>query len=227
MNGMHPGPGGWLLAPEGGAVHPGERTAVVADVHLGYEWARGAGGDCVPPHSLDETIGRLSTLLGRVPVERLIVAGDLVESRRFCRRTARDLVRLIGWLTERGVELLPLAGNHDPPRRPPLPSTVEVDGWTIGHGHRPLAGARTISGHHHPVLRASGVCAPCFVVRESAILLPAFSCNTAGVGLGALDWAVVAPEDAEPSRCVASAGGLLLDFGPVPELLRALRGAAV
>ena len=33
----------WRLTPEGAAIHLGERTAVVADLHLGYEWARGRG----------------------------------------------------------------------------------------------------------------------------------------------------------------------------------------
>ena len=56
---------GWQLTPEGAAIHPGERTAVIADLHLGYEWARGAAGDCVVAHSLDETLARLSLVLGR------------------------------------------------------------------------------------------------------------------------------------------------------------------
>ena len=51
----------WRLAPEGAAIHLGERTAVIADVHLGYEWARGSAGDCVPAYSLDETLSRLTT----------------------------------------------------------------------------------------------------------------------------------------------------------------------
>ena len=71
----------------------GERTAVIADVHLGYEWARGSAGDCVPAHSLDETLARLERLLDRAPIARLVVAGDLVESPRPCRRTAADLRR--------------------------------------------------------------------------------------------------------------------------------------
>ena len=58
---------------QGAAVHPKERTAVVADVHLGYEWGRKAtqGGDCVPAHSLDETIARLSALLPHRSLDRL------------------------------------------------------------------------------------------------------------------------------------------------------------
>ena len=59
----------WQLTPEGAAIHPGEQTAVVADLHLGYEWARGAAGDCVIAHSLGETLGmRLQRLSwARVP----------------------------------------------------------------------------------------------------------------------------------------------------------------
>src|SRR5262245_62625557 len=83
---MNPSPTGlgilafdsWELTPEGAAIHRGERTAVIADVHLGYEWARGAAGDCVPAHSLVETLGRLERVLGRAAIARLIVAGDLV-----------------------------------------------------------------------------------------------------------------------------------------------------
>src|SRR5262249_16686482 len=103
----------WELTPEGAAVHRGERTAVIADVHLGYEWARGAAGDCVPAHSLGETLGRLERVLSRAAIARLIVAGDLVESPRPCRRTAADVRRLRDWLEERGVSLMALEGNHD------------------------------------------------------------------------------------------------------------------
>ena len=105
--------GDWIFTPEGAAIHPGERTAVIADVHLGYEWARGAAGDCVPAHSLDETLARLAAVLERVRIARLVVAGDLVESARPCRRTADDVRRLRDWLEARGVTVLALEGNHD------------------------------------------------------------------------------------------------------------------
>jgi metallophosphoesterase superfamily enzyme len=177
----------------------------------------------VPAHSLAETIARLDALLGRVAFDRLIVAGDLVESRRFCIRTSRDVAALTRWLADHGVSLLPLAGNHDPPRRPAWPATVEIAGWTVGHGHRPIAAPRTISGHIHPVLRARGVCAPCFLVGDAAIVLPAFSPNAAGVGLSSLGPPFTS--DDRPLRCVASSGGELLDFGPASRLLKALQGA--
>jgi putative SbcD/Mre11-related phosphoesterase len=222
--GLHSGPGGWFLAAEGAVVHIRERTAVIADVHLGYEWARANGGDCLPAHSLNETIDRLDSLLRRAPITCLIVAGDLVESSRPCPRTARDLEALSRWLTAQGVELIALAGNHDPPQRPPLPETTDVAGWTIGHGHVPIDAPRTISGHHHPVLKARGLTFPCFLVGRSRIILPAFSANAAGVALGALGPSVLVSQSHGTLRCVAGAGETLLDFGPAHELIHAASG---
>src|SRR5262249_44372410 len=159
-----------------------------------------------------ETLARLDALLGRVSFDRLVVAGDLVESRRPCPRTARDVAALTRRLADRGVTLVALAGNHDPPFLAAA-ETLEGAGRAVAHGHRPVSARRTITGHHHPVLRAGGVCAPCFLVGPAAVVLPAFSPNAAGVGLASLD--------VDGSfRCVASTGEELLDFGPVAALVR-------
>ncbi len=212
------GPDGWRLAPEGAAVHLGERTAVIADVHLGYEWARSARGDHLPAHSLVETRAKLARLLDRAAIDRLVVAGDMVESSRPCRRTAEDVHLLARWLADRGVQLVGLAGNHDPRRLPALPETCGVAGWTVSHGHRTLDVPRLISGHLHPALRAGGRTAPCFLVGPSRIVLPAFSPDAAGwdVAAGALPPGL----HIESLRCIAGAGGELLDFGPLSALRR-------
>jgi putative SbcD/Mre11-related phosphoesterase len=218
----------WQLTPEGAAIHLGERTAVIADVHLGYEWARGSAGDCVPAHSLNETLARLDRVLARAPIARLIVAGDLVESPRPCRRTATDVNRLRAWLESLGVSLVVLEGNHDRSlsatsrrpfsRIPPLPANLTIDGWTIGHGHQLLVGDRTISGHLHPVVRIAGTAALCFLAGAGRIVLPAFSPNAAGLDVVT---ARVPREWLElPLRCLVSTGVELLDLGPLPALRR-------
>ncbi len=210
-------PDGWHLAWEGAAVHIESQTAVIADVHLGYEWARGSGGDMVPSHSLHETIARLSSLLDRIEIDRLVVAGDLVESSSPCLRTASDARRFRQWLQARNVSLVTLQGNHDPVRNPPLPSTLEIAGWTVGHGHQPIQVPPFLVGHHHPVLRAGPVSAPCFLVGPDRILLPAFSWNAAG--LDVLSGALPAAFRAREVRCVTALDGELLDFGPLGSLL--------
>lgn len=210
------GPGGWFLAPQGAAVHLLEQTAVIADVHLGYEWARGTQGDCLPAHSLDETVTKLAALLAGLRLQRLVIAGDLVESPRPCRRTRDDLRSLSRWLEERGVDMTVLAGNHDPPQVPPLAESWTLDGWTIAHGHRPLLASRTITGHIHPVLRSGSLTAPCFLVGERTIVLPAFSRNAAGGNVTAIAKPLFARDST--LRCIASTGEELLDFGPLPAL---------
>ncbi len=175
---------------------------------------------------------RLALVLNRASINRLIVAGDLVESARPCHRTAEDVCRLGAWLRARRVSLTVLAGNHDRRRSlgdssPAeqlryLPESLTVADWTIGHGDRPLPGPRTISGHHHPALRIEGVTAPCFLLGPGRIILPAFSHNAAGCNL---------VTDALPRgwlkagfRCLASTGDELLDFGLLSDLRRMKAG---
>src|SRR5262249_16952654 len=181
-----------------------------------------------------ETLGRLERVLGRAAIARLIVAGDLVESPRPCRRTAADLRRLRDWLDARRVSLMVLEGNHDRSlfagSQPGTAAIREsaaswvVAGWTIGHGHRPLDGERTISGHLHPVLRLDGMNYPCFLAGAGRIILPAFSSNAAGGDV------ITAPLPRDwrtgSLRCLASTGDELLDFGPLPALRRRLRYVA-
>jgi uncharacterized protein len=222
----------WLLTPDGAAIHAGEETAVIADVHLGYEWARGAAGDCVVAHSLAETQERLSRVLSRVCVSRLVVAGDLIESPRDCLRTTADVQALREWLTGQGVSTLVLEGNHDRPGDRPfratpqvpagLPETCTIAGWTILHGHKGVAGRGTISGHHHPVFRYDGHAAPCFMVGGGRIVLPAFSANAAGCDV--VTAMVPKVWRAANLRCIVSTGDELLDFGAIDELRRRLTG---
>ncbi len=174
----------------------------------------------IPAHSLSETIAALGRLLGRAPVDRLIVAGDLVESPRPCRRTATDLGRLREWLRTRGVDLVAIQGNHDPPRRPRAPDSIEVAGWTIAHGHRKVGAERTMTGHDHPILRVGRTVARCVLAGPKAIVLPALTDNAAGLNVAQSP----ARWRGRGLRCWAGTGSRLLDFGPVDDL--ALRVAA-
>ncbi len=203
---------GWWLTPECAAVHREAKVAVVADVHLGYEWSRGAGGDCIPAHSLGETLARLGRLLARAEIRELVVAGDLVESRGPCPRTDRDVASLRSWLMVRGVALVAVRGNHDPARLGALVS-YQVSGWTVEHGDRPGArSGKRLSGHLHPAIRFESHSFPCFLVGPDRIILPAFSMNAGGVEVGGLDVD-------RALRCIACAETSLYEFGPVSHVL--------
>jgi metallophosphoesterase superfamily enzyme len=102
---------------------------------------------------------------------------------------------------------------------------LEVDGWTIVHGHRAVPALRTIAGHDHPVLRTGAVSVPCFLVSPRAIVLPAFSANAAGLS-------VMSPHRTHPDswrgrslRCVVACGSEWLDFGCLTSISRRLRSS--
>ncbi len=221
-SGLSRGPDGWVLTSEGAAVRVEEKLAVIADVHLGYEWARASKGDMVPAHSLDESIAKLGRLLDRGPIETLVVAGDLVESSRPCERTARDVQALTNWLKDRGVNLVRIKGNHDE-RGIELVDELSVAGWTIAHGHKKKKPAgRFIMGHHHPLFRACGVASPCFVVGERMIVLPAFSPNAAGVNV--LSGYLSDATDIRALRCIAAIDQEIRDFGMLSGLIEQIYG---
>ncbi len=117
-----------------------------------------------------------------------------------------------------------MLGNHDPQgsRRRPPPSRSPAG--PSRHGHRPIRAKKSISGHHHPVLRADGLTAPCFLVGPTTIVLPAFTPNAAGLPVGSAGtparWLL------DNLRCVAGLDDQLLDFGPLPELVATLRGVS-
>src|SRR5262249_29847121 len=89
----------WLLTPERAAVHLPTSTAVVADLHLGYAEARRRAGEAVPIASLEETLLPLRSLLERLRLRRLVVAGDILEDSR-CQDA---LSALANWLEHVGV----------------------------------------------------------------------------------------------------------------------------
>ena len=80
-----------------------------------------------------------------------------------------------------------------------------------------------VFGHHHPSLKAGGLSAPCFLLGERTIALPAFSPNAAGLDVGSARLPKALRR--EPLRCVAGLGGTLLDFGPMDELIEKLRAS--
>ncbi|MBY0233221.1 MAG: hypothetical protein K2W96_28395, partial [Gemmataceae bacterium] len=81
--------GEWELSPARFALHLPTRTAVVADLHLGYGRVRHRGGDAVPAPTIAEEMAPLAG------VERLLVAGDLFEDGRHQR--AELEAELLAW----------------------------------------------------------------------------------------------------------------------------------
>ncbi len=202
----------WLLTAERAAVYLPARTAVVADLHLGYAEARRRAGEAVPCVPLETALAPLGAVLATRRCRRLVIAGDLFEDAW----RADVAEELLHWLDRRGVELSGVVpGNHDrqlPASGLPLaPSGVVLGRWRVVHGDGVVPAGRLVCGHFHPWLRRGPVSAPCFLVGAERIVLPAFSRDARGVN-------VCRHPGWRPYRCCAVAEGEVLDLGPVAGL---------
>jgi len=195
----------WLLTAQRAAIHVPTATAVIADLHLGYDAVRRATGEAVPESDVRAALTPLAVLAAQHGVRRLVVAGDLCED---ARREA-PLHDVLAELARLGVELAGIVpGNHD---RTLGGDHLLLDGivlgdWRIVHGDRRAVRGRQVQGHVHPCIRWEGVAAPCFLIAERRLVLPAFSGDAAGVNvLGDRAW--------ERFRCGVIVGAQVLDFG--------------
>lgn len=208
-------PADWVLTAQRAAVHRPTATAVIADLHLGYGHARVQNGEAIPAADLDEAVAPLAALSQRHGVRRLVAAGDLFES-------AWNGTLLAEWLQR--LESIGLAlvgvvpGNHDrgidDSAVPVFPGGLLLGSWTVVHGHLPLPTGPVIMGHVHPCVRwPGGPAAPCFLVRDNRIVLPAFSADAAGANVrGKECWSEY--------ECHVIAGNGVLEIGLVEKLTR-------
>src|SRR5215204_5696374 len=102
----------WRLTPWRLAVHVASATAVVADLHLGYDRVRRRNGEAVPLRPLRDELRPLAEGLRQEHVNRLLVAGDLFEDARVERE---DMIEaLLAWLADHEIVLVAVVpGNHD------------------------------------------------------------------------------------------------------------------
>jgi putative SbcD/Mre11-related phosphoesterase len=201
----------WLLTPQRLALHEPSGTAVVADLHLGYDLSRRRRGDAVPLTNLGEFLSALA----QVQPSCLVIAGDLFED-----ANGRTLIpNLLRWLSEHAIALTGVVpGNHDgdlsrvAPQLPVCLDGVRLGEWMIVHGDGRLPEGRIVFGHFHPCLRLAGrLSAPCYLIGDAHLVLPAFSTDAAGVNvLGDSRWSGY--------RCAAIAGDKVLDFGSLNRL---------
>jgi putative SbcD/Mre11-related phosphoesterase len=208
--------GEWLLTPERAAIHLPTATAVIADLHLGYDLARCKSGDAVPTVSLEQQWAPLDVLLSHQTVSNLAIAGDLVEKWQGDQMAC--LIR--AWLHERNVELIGIVpGNHDSSivnggSARLFEAGLPVGNWLVVHGDKKLPAGNVVLGHYHPCIRwGRQLTAPCFLYRDRCLVLPAFSQDAAGGNvLGNRNW--------RGFQCFVNAGSKVLDFGVLPNQSR-------
>lgn len=192
-------------------------TLLVADLHLGKGAAFRAAGLGVPAGSTTDTLARLDVLVRALDPARVVILGDLVHARSSLTSAVREV--FAAWRrahAHRDVVLV--SGNHDRAAGA-LPADWQLEVVAQGHGlgpfdawHHPPVGAPRpwMAGHEHPGVRVRDprggrLVAPCFVVEEGGVIVPAFGAFT-GLAIR---------EHAGPERLIAVADHRLVDVSPL------------
>jgi len=165
---------------------PGESTLFIADFHLGKAAAFRALSIPLPAGTTQANLDKLSTLLGKIRPQRLVVLGDLFHSREKFPPGLQST--LAAWRGEHfETQILLVRGNHDPRSSEfcdalgiaSRKSPALLGPWRLDHEAVPEPGTYTLGGHQHPGLRVSGkgrqtIRLPAFIVGKERTILPAF-----------------------------------------------------
>ncbi len=160
-------------------------TAVISDLHLGYEEAMRKNGIYFPRFQINEIKLNLKKLFNR-KIKRLIVAGDLKHEFGYnLHQEWKDVEEFVEFVTPK-VELIVLRGNHDNYLKSILKNygIDLLESFSLGeieviHGHLDKKVESAILGHEHPSIklriRGSIYNYPCFLRVKNFLVLPAFS----------------------------------------------------
>ncbi len=172
-----------------------ESTAVISDLHLGFEEEMNLHGLFLPKLQLSHVEGMVDRIIERYSPEKLVINGDFKQE--FSRNLPQewdDIIHFINRYRER-TKLIFVRGNHDnflmtilKSKNIDLVETYESERYYIYHGDRDRELKKmTILGHEHPsfVLRdeMGGVFKiPAFIYNNDSrvLITPAMSFFSSG-----------------------------------------------
>ena len=164
-------------------------TAVIGDLHLGYESALEDEGFFIPRINAESIRDSLNRILDRYEPARVVLLGDIKHDFRRSSYAARDEVRDTMKLISDAAETVVIRGNHDNYLQNILSdigltalSHIDIGGFRLEHGHEDSGVRPVIIGHEHPSVRipgelSGGMKLQCYVVarNEGVIVIPPFS----------------------------------------------------
>ena len=166
-------------------------SAVIADLHLGLENVMLEKGVAVPRMQIIEILESVKRIIENYGIRRIVVAGDL--KHEFSRNLPYEWEDVEQFLRNiEDIELEVVRGNHDnflatilAKHGVQLKEEIEIEGWTIVHGHKECDKPKIIMGHEHPAVkirfRGSVYSYHCYLkikkkqTNQDIIVLPAFS----------------------------------------------------
>ncbi|MCL1810728.1 MAG: metallophosphoesterase [Methanomassiliicoccaceae archaeon] len=169
-------------------------TAVLGDLHLGYESALEEEGMYIPRMNTESIRDAINGVLSEYEPERVVLLGDIKHDFKRSKREARAEVTKIIELLLEASDVIVVKGNHDNFLQNILSDIglmavdyVDLGGFRMEHGHVDSKVRPVIIGHEHPSVRIPGAMSGgmkihCFVhqKKDGVIVLPPFSPFSAG-----------------------------------------------
>ncbi|MBO9666912.1 MAG: ligase-associated DNA damage response endonuclease PdeM [Bdellovibrio sp.] len=181
------------LLPEKAFLWQREQLLGLSDMHLGKAESYQSAGVPLPSGGHREDLLRLSDLIHRYQVHKVIILGDWIHNRfSLSEIVVRDFHAFFA--AHKGIEWTLLLGNHekgshDILRNLPfhlVENEVQVGPFLMTHGHKSATSQLfQIQGHTHPLVSIHEgplrLKLPCFVLEKNALTIPAFGTLTGGV----------------------------------------------
>lgn len=169
-------------------------TAVIGDLHLGYESALEDEGMYIPRINTQTIRDSLNRILYRYEPKRFVLLGDIKHDFKRAPYECRTEVLTIIDMLRDASEVILVRGNHDNFIQNILSDTgltayenVDIGGFRMEHGHADSGKRPVIIGHEHPSVRfpgqvGGGVKLQCFVhaAKDGVIVIPPFSPFSSG-----------------------------------------------
>jgi DNA ligase-associated metallophosphoesterase len=168
----------------------GERTLIVADLHLQKGAAFAERGMLLPPYDTRTTLLRLAACIVSLAPRRVVALGDSFHRSHLAHfLTAGDREALL--MLQQGRDWYWVLGNHDPE----LPASIggvacgslSIGGITLRHEPTTDAVTPEIAGHLHPVARIArsglGIRRKCFATDGRRLVMPAFGAYAGGLNV--------------------------------------------
>ena len=182
-------------------------TAVIGDLHLGYESALEDEGFFIPRINAGSIRDALNRLLDRYEPARVVLLGDVKHDFRRSSYDARDEVRNTMRLISDAAETVVIRGNHDNYLQNILSdvgltalSHIDIGGFRLEHGHEDSGVRPVVIAHEHPSVKipgelSGGMKRQCYVGarNDGVIVIPPFSPFASGNDLNPGPDAVMAP----------------------------------
>ncbi|WP_413587067.1 ligase-associated DNA damage response endonuclease PdeM [Bdellovibrio sp. HCB274] len=180
------------LLPEKAFVWRAQHLLGLSDLHLGKAESYQHAGVPLPSGGHREDLDRLSDLIHRHSIRRVVILGDWIHNRfSLSEFVVRDFHSFFAAHPQ--VEWTLLLGNHEKGSHEILKNMpfhfveeeLAVGPFLMTHGHKnPNSPLFQIQGHLHPVVNihqgALRLKLPCFILERQALTIPAFGSMTGG-----------------------------------------------